>query len=164
MLFRSDIDMLMATDSVVNAAFQVEIDTWRGRKSVKAMLQSVTPARTCPALEACLEPENLSFAADLYATSDAELCEDCCESPEDIEAYEAEREKNRALWEQKAQSDPDALEDAVVRAIIGDRELHKSQRVVLSSLRAGNSVLAVMATGRGKSLDRKSTRLNSSHP
>ena len=116
------------------------------------MLQSVTPARTCPALEACLEPENLSFAADLYATSDAELCEDCCESPEDIEAYEAEREKNRALWEQKAQSDPDALEDAVVRAIIGDRELHKSQRVVLSSLRAGNSVLAVMATGRGKSL------------
>ena len=148
----TDIDMLMATDSVVNAAFQVEIDTWRGRKSVKAMLQSVTPARTCPALEACLEPENLSFAADLYATSDAELCEDCCESPEDIEAYEAEREKNRALWEQKAQSDPDALEDAVVRAIIGDRELHKSQRVVLSSLRAGNSVLAVMATGRGKSL------------
>ena len=148
----TDIDMLMATDSVVNAAFQVEIDTWRGRKSVKAMLQSVTPARTCPALEACLEPENLSFAADLYATSDAELCEDCCESPEDIEAYEAEREKNRALWERKAQSDPDALEDAVVRAIIGDRELHKSQRVVLSSLRAGNSVLAVMATGRGKSL------------
>ena len=82
--------------SVVNAAFQVEIDTWRGRKSVKAMLQSVTPARTCPALEACLEPENLSFAADLYATSDAELCEDCCESPEDIEAYEAEREKKEA--------------------------------------------------------------------
>ena len=40
----------------------------------------------------------------------------------------------------------------MVRAIIGDRELHKSQRVVLSSLRAGNSVLAVMATGRGKSL------------
>ena len=148
----TDIDMLMATDSVVNAAFQVEIDTWRGRKSVKAMLQSITPARTCPALEACLEPENLSFAADLYATSDAELCEDCCESPEDIEAYEAQREKNRALWEEKAKNDPDELEADVVRAIIGDRELHKSQRVVLSSLRAGNSVLAVMATGRGKSL------------
>ena len=44
-----------------------------------------------------LEPENLPFAADLYATSDAELCEDCCESPEDIEAYEAEREKNLSL-------------------------------------------------------------------
>ena len=148
----TDIEKLMATDSVVNVAFQVEIDTWRGRKSVKAMLKSIAPARTCPGLEACLEPDNLSFAADLYATSDAELCEDCCESPEDIEAYECEREKNRARWEKKAKDDPDALEDAVVSAIIGDKELHNSQRILLSSLRSRNSVLAVMATGRGKSL------------
>ena len=68
----SDIESLMRTDSVVNAAFEVQIDEWRGRKSVKAMLQSLAPARTCGALEACLNPENLSFVADLYATSDAQ--------------------------------------------------------------------------------------------
>ena len=39
-----------------------------------------------------------------------------------------------------------------MRAIIGDGSLHASQRTVLDHLDAGRSVLAVMATGRGKSL------------
>ena len=112
----SDIESLMRTDSVVNAAFEVQIDEWRGRKSVKAMLQSLAPARTCGALEACLNPENLSFVADLYATSDAELCANAPHRPEDVEAYEAARAANRACWERKAAEDPAALEQAVVRA------------------------------------------------
>ena len=120
----SDIESLMRTDSVVNAAFEVQIDEWRGRKSVKAMLQSLAPARTCGALEACLNPENLSFVADLYATSDAELCANAPHRPEDVEAYEAARAANRACWERKAAEDPAALEQAVVRAIIGDKPLH----------------------------------------
>ena len=137
----SDIESLMRTDSVVNAAFEVQIDEWRGRKSVKAMLQSLAPARTCGALEACLNPENLSFVADLYATSDAELC-----------ANAPARAANRACWERKAAEDPAALEQAVVRAIIGDKPLHDAQREILAHLRAGRSTLGIMATGRGKSL------------
>ncbi len=148
----SDIETLMHTDSVVNAAFEVQIDEWRGRRSVKAMLQSLAPARTCAALEACLNPESLSFVADLYATSDAELCATTPPRPEDVEAYEAEREKNRACWERKACEDPAGLAQEVVRAIIGDRPLHDAQRAILEHLRAGRSVLGVMATGRGKSL------------
>ena len=127
----SDIESLMRTDSVVNAAFEVQIDEWRGRKSVKAMLQSLAPARTCGALEACLNPENLSFVADLYATSDAELCANAPHRPEDVEAYEAARAANRACWERKAAEDPAALEQAVVRAIIGDKPLHDAQREIL---------------------------------
>ena len=142
----------MRTDSVVNAAFEVQIDEWRGRKSVKAMLQSLAPARTCGALEACLNPENLSFFADLYATSDAELCANAPHRPEDVEAYEAARAANRACWERKAVDDPEGLERAIVHAIIGDRPLHDAQRDILDHLRAGRSVLGVMATGRGKSL------------
>ena len=76
----------MHTDSVVNAAFEVQIDEWRGRRSVKAMLRTLAPARACGALEACLNPENLSFVADLYATSDADLCADSPKRPEDIDA------------------------------------------------------------------------------
>ena len=72
----TDIEALMHTDSVVSAAFEVQIDEWRGRRSVKAMLRTLAPARACGALEACLNPENLSFVADLYATSDADLCAD----------------------------------------------------------------------------------------
>ena len=148
----TDIEALMRTDSVVNAAFEVQIDEWRGRRTVKAMLQSLAPARTCGALEACLNPENLSFVADLYATSDAELCADAVHCPEDVEAYEAALAANRSAWERKAQDDPAGLEADVVRAIIGNGNLHESQRVVLDHLDAGHSVLAVMATGRGKSL------------
>lgn len=148
----TDIETLMRTDSVVNAAFEVQIDEWRGRKSVKAMLQSLAPARTCGALEACLNPENLSFFADLYATSDAELCSNAPHRPEDVEAYEAKLEKSRAMWEQKAAEDPEGLEREIVRAIIGDNSLHDAQRNILSHLRARESVLGIMVTGRGKSL------------
>ncbi|RNL38811.1 single-stranded-DNA-specific exonuclease RecJ [Paraeggerthella hongkongensis] len=148
----SDIETLMRTDSVVNAAFEVQIDEWRGRKSVKAMLQSLAPARTCGGLEACLNPENLSFVADLYATSDAELCTNVQHRPEDVEAYEAALEKNRAFWEAKAVEDPEGLERDIVRAIIGDRSLHDAQRDILDHLDADRSVLGVMVTGRGKSL------------
>ena len=49
----SDIDALMCTDSVVNAAFEVQIDEWRGRRTVKAMLKTLAPARTCAALRRC---------------------------------------------------------------------------------------------------------------
>lgn len=148
----SDIEALMSTDSVVNAAFEVQIDEWRGRRTVKAMLQSLAPARTCGALEACLNPENLTFVADLYATSDAELVADAPHRPEDVEAYEAARAANRAEWERRAAADPEALEREVVCAIIGDRPLHDAQQEVLDHLRVGRSVLGIMATGRGKSL------------
>lgn len=148
----TDIEALMHTDSVVNAAFEVQIDEWRGRRSVKAMLKSIAPAKTCGALEACLNPENRTFVADLYAASDADLCADSPEPPEDVKAYEDGLEQNRALWERRAAEDPVALEEEVVRAIIGAAPLHESQRTVLGHLRQGRSVLSVMATGRGKSL------------
>lgn len=150
----TDIETLMHTDSVVNAAFEVQIDEWRGRRSVKAMLRTLAPARTCAALEACLNPENLSFVADLYAASDADANDGAGAGKrlEDLDAYEAQREKNRALWAARAQRNPAALEQAVVCAIIGEGSLHPSQRAVLDRLAQGQSVLAVMATGRGKSL------------
>lgn len=148
----SDIETLMNTDSVVNAAFEVQIDEWRGRRSVKAMLKSLAPARTCAALEACQSPESRSFVADLYATSDEELCANAPHRPEDVEAYEAKLEKSRAYWEARAAADPQALERDIVRAIIGDGTLHQGQRDILENLRAGTSTLGVMVTGRGKSL------------
>lgn len=148
----SDIEALMHTDSVVNAAFEVQIDEWRGRRTVKAMLKSLSPARTCPAVAASLDPDSLSFVADLYATSDDELCADAPHSTEEVDAYEAARAENRAFWERKAAEDPQGLEDEIIHALIGDRPLHESQREVLEHLRNGRSVLAVMATGRGKSL------------
>ena len=131
----NDIEMLMKTDSVVNAAFEVQIDEWRGRRSVKAMLKSLAPAQPCAALEACLDPGNLRFFSDLYATSDEELCETQAESPQDIEAFETSRSEARAAWERRAATEPAKLESDIVRALIGDGQLHPEQREVLNHLR-----------------------------
>lgn len=47
---------------------------------------------------------------------------------------------------------PPELDAALVAHFIGDRSLHPAQRDALGHLAAGHSTLAVMATGRGKSL------------
>lgn len=148
----TDIEQLMRTDSLVSAAFEVQIDEWRGRRSVKAMLKSLVPAQACAALEACLDPVNCRFVSDLYATSDEELCESQLEHPSDVEAYEADRVANRMVWEQRAASEPAKLEADIVKALIGDASLHEKQREVLDRLAQGRSTMCVMATGRGKSL------------
>ena len=148
----NDIRTLMYTKSVVNAAFEVQIDEWKNRRSVKAMLKSLSPARTCAALEACLNPENLSFVADLYATQDDVLCADAPHDPEAIEEYENVLERNRIQWETVARTNPQQLAGEVVRAIIGDAQLHDAQQLILDNLNADKSVLGVMVTGRGKSL------------
>ena len=148
----SDIETLMRTEGLMNAAFEVQIDEWRGKRSVKAMLKSFAPMRTSAGLEACLDKDSRSFVADLYATSDAELCANAPQAPDEIDAYEAKLEKNRAYWEGRAKADPDGLEREVARAIIGDGKLHEAQVAILQNLRAGVSTLGIMVTGRGKSL------------
>ena len=150
----SDIETLLGTDSVVNAAFTLQVDSWRGRDSVKAMLKTISPARSCAALEACLSQEELAFVSSLYASTETEddLEASVDESFEEVERYESLLEQNRAQWRRFAQEDPVGLRQRIVSTIIGDGELHSSQREILDCLAAGESLLAIMATGRGKSL------------
>ena len=149
-----NIPQLMHCGCVVNAAFEVQIDTWRGRRSVKAMLSSISPVETCRALEACISPDHRSYMDGLFAID--EESDAFGAAPEDdaeADQMEAERERNRQTWEELAQSDPDALRRAIVESFIGEgNELFDSQRQVLDALKAGKSTMAVMATGRGKSL------------
>ena len=148
-----EIEQLMSCTSVVNAAFNVQIDEWRGRRSVKAMLKALSPAAPCAALEACLDAEGLDFVRKLYATDDVELITQEDETSEEANRFEQIAEGNRLAWEQIAQGDPDALKDSLLTAFIGpEGRLHAAQREALGCLLADESVLAIMATGRGKSL------------
>lgn len=148
----ADIELLSNTKSLVSAAFEAQVDEWRGRRTVKAMLKSVAPAQTCSALESWLDPHDCQFATTLFAASDEELCETRTECPIAVHAYEDTRATSREFWERRAASEPLKLEADIVRALIGDASLHPKQREVLDSLNAGRSTLCVMATGRGKSL------------
>ena len=147
----SDIEMLMHCGSVVNAAFELQIDEWRGRKTVKAMLSSLAPARACAALEACLNPESLDFVAELYAAGENCLCEKE-HSNEMGEEQQKICAKNRLYWEELAKNDPSTLQNKVIEALIGQGSLHASQKEVLDLLEQDISTLAVMPTSRGKSL------------
>ncbi len=149
----SDIEMLMHCGSMVNAAFELQIDEWRGRKSVKAMLKALVPARACGALEACLDPANLEFVADLYSAGEEDSPYDPTqEDPELSNKRAAEKEKNRALWSDLAKQNHQGLQESIVARLIGDESLHASQKEALEQLAAGKNTMAVMPTGRGKSL------------
>lgn len=68
---------------------------------------------------------------------------------------DADEESRRLALEHRAALaalEPVALDAALVRHFIGDRELHEAQAAALAHLAGGRNTLAVMATGRGKSL------------
>jgi len=68
---------------------------------------------------------------------------------EGAEEIAAEREQCRAAL---VALPPHELDDELVRRFIGERSLHAAQVESLAALAQGESTLAVMATGRGKSL------------
>lgn len=148
----ADIERLLETKCLVDAAFEVQIDEWRGRRTPKAMLKMLSPAPHCAALEACLDPGNRAFVSSLFDADDQDLCETRSECPIALEALEESRVTNRAQWQTRARTQPERLQADIVRALIGDAPLHKKQCEVLECLANDRSVMCVMATGRGKSL------------
>ena len=141
-----EIESLMSCNTVVDTAFQVQIDEWKGRRSVKCLLDVVEPASPCPGLRACLPSDDLDFVGELYAESG--LLPNTIEGS-DAQAAQARREHWRAL----AEADPDGLTDSLVAAAIGEEgQLHDAQRRALDMLAHGESAFVVMGTGRGKSL------------
>lgn len=65
---------------------------------------------------------------------------------------EANAETRRLAREELSTLGADDLDAALVRAFLGDRQLHQAQIESLEALAAGERCLTVMATGRGKSL------------
>lgn len=137
---------LLNCASALDAVFELQVDTWKGRRSVKAVVSSLAPLEPCTALEACLGDEDKNFLSGLIATGDNDR------NDEDLNAWEGNM-SDRALWQDRAQSDPEAFREDLIGAFLGDRgELHLAQREALAYLDEGKSVFAVMGTGRGKSL------------
>ena len=139
------IESLMSCNTVVDAAFQVQIDEWKGRRSVKCLLDEVEPATPCPGLRACLPTEDLDFVGELY--EDSGILSSCDDEAKRI------AEERREQWREFASENPDGLTDALVAHAIGDASnLHDAQRRALDMLARGESAFVVMGTGRGKSL------------
>ena len=139
-----DISGLLGCGCALDAVFELQIDTWRGRRSVKAVISSLKPLAPCTCLETCLG-EDKEFVSGLVAEEDDET------PGEDNESLIAS-EADRAMWQQYAKADPAGFRSALVGAFLGEAQLHESQQQALDVLDSGKSALAIMGTGRGKSL------------
>lgn len=150
----ADLDTYLASDCLADVAFTVQVDEWRGRKSVKAMVDAIAPARPCAALRDMMDPHVAEFFEELFDACDggevAVMDRTALSADEAQEDEELLRARER--WERLAREDPSALERELVRAIIGTRSLHPAQAEILQRLKSGRSTLGIMATGRGKSL------------
>lgn len=139
-----DIDGLVSCGCALDAVFELQIDSWRGRRSVKAVLKSLKPLAPCRALEQCLSALDDDFMTCLVSP-DAE------ESVDEPDAWQPS-DDDRRVWANCARETPRDFERAAVRALAGVEELRPSQAEALSLLGEGKSLFVVMGTGRGKSL------------
>ena len=141
----SDVAALLNCGCALDAVFELQIDTWKGRRSVKAVVSSLKPVSPCAALEACLEDEDKNFVTGLIAAGMAER------DMRDVPEWESP-ESDRLMWEERAQSNPAGFRQDLIQAFLGEGNLHAAQQQALDLLDAGHSVFTVMGTGRGKSL------------
>ncbi len=140
-----NIDKLLATNAVCNAIITVESECFRGITAVKAKAEEILPLSECPALSSLCSDETVEFIDDLFKKDDFRSISPQAGEPSRLDV-------NREHFEELASVNPEELEREIIRAIIGDGELHHTQRVILERLKNHQSTLGVMATGRGKSL------------
>ncbi len=140
-----DVSGLLNCGCALEAVFELQIDTWKGRRSVKAVISSLKPLTPCSALERCLA-EDADFVSGLMNLDNED--DQQSETTQDLVAGEADR----LMWAQRARTDAAGFRADLVGALIGEGQLHASQQQTLNLLEQGQNALAIMGTGRGKSL------------
>ena len=126
-----DVSSLVACDTVVDLVFEAVAERWQGRVKPKLMVKDILRRAEgdAPAIAAAVD-----------------LPEGAAPGPEQPAPVSLDR---RAVL---AQLSYDELTRTLLHALIGNARPHAAQREALDALAAGESVLAVMGTGRGKSL------------
>ncbi|HJA29740.1 MAG TPA: single-stranded-DNA-specific exonuclease RecJ [Candidatus Olsenella pullicola] len=122
-------------DGAVDVVFEALNETWQGRTKPKLMVKDVI----------------IRDAPDAPATTADELERDA-ERPMAPVAEDDAVEPSRARRAELARLSYEELTDALRSQMIGESALLPAQAAALERLAAGRSCLAVMATGRGKSL------------
>lgn len=143
-MFRApDPERAASWEGVVDLVFEAVNETWQGRIKPKLMVKDILFRDVAGLGDPSLADELLAQAEDEMMPRPGAARPDARPScPEG--ASELRAELSRLSKEE--------LTDALRRALIGDAALLPAQAAALDRLSAGRSCLAVMATGRGKSL------------
>ena len=136
-MFRApDVERLAACEGAVDVVFEAVDETWQGRTKVKLMVKDILERTAGDDSPADGVADDVDALGDLSVNARLERSADPArEDASDLEGL----------------SVPE-LTDELRRRMIGDHELLPAQAATLERLAAGRSTLAVMATGRGKSL------------
>lgn len=143
-MFRApDVERAAACDGAVDLVFEAVNETWQGRTKPKLMVRDI-----------CYRDQGIPGSPELLA--ELGRCEDGClaqgalgAGPADAGEHGPYAAESRAALSALA---PEELTFELVRRLIGERSLLPAQARALELLGRGRSCMAVMATGRGKSL------------
>ena len=143
-MFRApDVERAAACDGAVDLVFEAVNETWQGRTKPKLMVRDI-----------CYRDQGIPGSPELLA--ELGRCEDGClaqgapgAEPADAGENGPSAAESRAALSALA---PEELTSELVRRLIGERPLLPAQARALELLGRGRSCMAVMATGRGKSL------------
>ena len=125
-----DVEDMVSCDEVVDLVCEAVAETWQGRTKTKLMVKDV------------LRGQRLSPEEDDRPLAAASAPAPCGPAPADLAR---KRERLAAL-------PYDELTRTIVHAFIGANVPHAAQLRALDNLGAGKNVMAVMGTGRGKSM------------
>lgn len=135
-MFRApDPDGLMDHRGLVDVVFEAVVETWQGRSKVKMMVKDILP-----------RPWSQAMPTTTDAAAEPPLLGEDPDPADDAPALNPGARKK--LLGLKG----DKLVDSLRQRMIGDHPLLPCQKAAIEALGEGESVLAVMATGRGKSL------------
>ncbi len=139
-----DIEEVCACDSVVDLVFEAVAEHWQGRVKPKLMVRDILrhegrDTGASDVLDASDATESTSSAGTSGQSSPA-----ACEG----EAVPVAKDRRALL----SQLSCDELTRTLLHTFIGAASPHRAQSEALAALEQGQSALAVMGTGRGKSL------------
>ena len=137
-----EVDSLVNCDSVVDLVFEAVAEHWAGRVKPKLMVKDIL-CRSCEDAGAASDAPVLPAVETGEGTQPGSVPTPASAGPVSVDA------SRRATL---AQLPYDQATRTLLHAFIGANAPHPAQTEALDALASGQNVLAVMGTGRGKSL------------
>lgn len=141
-MFRApEVEQLVNCDTVVDLVFEAVAECWQGRVKPKLMVKDIL----CRSCEEPVSADEALVRVGERAGEGDRASKPACARPC---ATSVDADRRAAL----ARLPYEQLTRSLIHTFIGPAELHRAQMDALDALKERRGVLAVMGTGRGKSL------------
>lgn len=139
-MFRApEVEMLVNCDTVVDLVFEAVVECWQGRVKPKLMVKDIL----------CRTSEDGDELSSTGTADPATIVPSACASCDPVVGGSSSSASRRAVLSQLPY---DQLTRSLIHTFIGTSRPHRAQVEALDALQGHRGVLAVMGTGRGKSL------------